>query len=134
MLLCKVMYCFGASEAVMRFDAFSQLGLGSCLVCNNLEGNFDIIKKHGGQQLFPHIFAVFRGTRGIMIMELFETSLSAGMPVSQDLLASILVQLETALGFLHQRCGLVHCDMKPANVLLNQMNFRAVLVNLVVHS
>lgn len=49
-------------------------------------------------------------------------------PLPPAIVLGIVAQLTTALAYLHQR-GVVHCDLKPGNIMLEHATPRAVLID-----
>jgi eukaryotic-like serine/threonine-protein kinase len=64
----------------------------------------------------PHICTVHDVGPGYFVMELLEGRPVAG-PLAPDSAAAIALQVATALEAAHAR-GVVHCDLKPANVVV----------------
>jgi serine/threonine-protein kinase len=83
----------------------------------------------------PHIVTMYESGPGWLAMELVPGGTVAGLPTVADRLAA-LAQIGDALDYIHQR-GIVHCDLKPSNILVSQdfSRLRAVLIDFgVAHS
>ncbi|MBX8690451.1 MULTISPECIES: serine/threonine-protein kinase [Mycobacteriaceae] len=97
-----------------------------------LRREFDL----AGQLDHPNIVTVYQAGPYWLTMELI-TGGTVGdlpvLPVARDRLTA-LAQVADALDFAHRR-GIVHCDVKPANILVDQPFSRAVLIDFgVAHS
>ena len=75
----------------------------------------------------PHIVTVYDHGRGWLTMELVEGGTANALPSNEDRLTT-LAQIADALDYIH-RCGIVHCDVKPTNILVSQNFSRAVLID-----
>ncbi|MGV0744916.1 serine/threonine-protein kinase [Mycolicibacterium sp. XJ870] len=81
----------------------------------------------------PNIVTVYDTGPGWLAMELIVGATAGALPTTSDRI-SALVQIAAALDHAHRR-GIVHCDVKPANVLVNEPFSRAVLIDFgVAHS
>jgi serine/threonine protein kinase len=65
----------------------------------------------------PHIIKVYECGPGWVAMELIEGGTVARLHGLTDRLAA-LTQIADTLDYAH-RCGIVHCDVKPANILVS---------------
>ena len=75
----------------------------------------------------PHVVTVYRQGRGWLTMELVEGGTASRLTTRTDQLRA-LAQIADALDYIHQR-GIVHCDVKPSNILVSQDFSRAVLID-----
>lgn len=81
----------------------------------------------------PNIVTVYDAGPAWLAMELIDGGRITGLPAMKDRLA-ILAQIADALDHAHRR-GIVHCDVKPANILVNRLFSRGVLIDFgVAHS
>ena len=62
-----------------------------------------------------------------LTMELVDGGTASAVAENEDRLAA-LAQIADALDYTH-RCGIVHCDVKPSNILVSQDFSRAVLID-----
>ncbi|CRZ18477.1 serine/threonine-protein kinase [Mycolicibacterium neworleansense] len=81
----------------------------------------------------PNIVTVYAAGPGWLTMEFLDGGTVSNLPgIPQRLTA--LAQIAAALDLAHRR-GIVHCDVKPANILVDQPFSRAVLIDFgVAHS
>ena len=77
----------------------------------------------------PHIVTVYESGPGWLAMELVGGGTVANLPSMANRLAA-LGQIADALDYTHQR-GIVHCDVKPSNILVSKdfSRFGAVLID-----
>jgi serine/threonine-protein kinase len=75
----------------------------------------------------PHIVTVYERGTGWLSMELVTGGGIAAVDTVTQRLAA-LEQIADALDYAHNR-GIVHCDVKPANILVRQDFFSAVLID-----
>ena len=77
----------------------------------------------------PHIVTMYEWGPGWLAMELVDGGTVAGLAGVADRLTA-LAQVADALDCAHQR-GIVHCDVKPSNILVSQdfSRFGAVLID-----
>jgi eukaryotic-like serine/threonine-protein kinase len=83
----------------------------------------------------PHIVTMYESGPGWLAMELVDGGTVAALPTKADRLEA-LVQIAEALDFAHHR-GIVHCDVKPCNILVSNdlPRIHAVLIDFgVAHS
>lgn len=81
----------------------------------------------------PNIVTVFAAGPGWLAMEFLDGGTVSKLPGTTQHLTA-LAQVAGALDFAHRR-GIVHCDVKPANILVDQPFSRAVLIDFgVAHS
>ena len=81
----------------------------------------------------PNIVRVYAAGPVWLAMELIEGGTVMTLPSTQQRLAA-LTQIAGALDHVHRR-GIVHCDVKPANILVDKPFRRAVLIDFgVAHS
>lgn len=81
----------------------------------------------------PHIVRMFAAGPGWLAMELLDGGTVSNLAGTAARLAA-LTQIAGALDYAH-RGGIVHCDVKPANILVDQPFSRAVLIDFgVAHS
>jgi serine/threonine-protein kinase len=91
----------------------------------------------------PHIVQLFERGRGALSYvgpvdylalnymageSLEDLVVAAGRPLAPSVMLGIVGQLTDALDYLHQR-GVVHCDIKPANVMIARGSPTAVLID-----
>lgn len=74
-----------------------------------------------------HVITVYQHGIGWLTMELVSGGTSTVLTKRKDQLAA-LAQIADALDYIHQR-GIVHCDVKPSNILVSQDFSRAVLID-----
>ncbi|MEH3140377.1 MAG: serine/threonine-protein kinase [Mycobacterium kyogaense] len=72
----------------------------------------------GRRLVHPHIATVFDHGPGWLAMELLAGGPATNLPTRPDRLAA-LGQIAGALDHVHEQ-GVVHCDVKPANMLLHE--------------
>lgn len=85
------------------------------------------------QLVHPNIVTVYAAGPGWLAMELLHGGTVNNLPGIPERLTA-LTQIAEALDFAHRR-GIVHCDVKPANILVDQPFSRAVLIDFgVAHS
>ena len=75
----------------------------------------------------PHVITVHQHGVGWLTMELVDGGTATVLTERKDQL-SALAQIADALDYIHQ-CGIVHCDVKPSNILVSQGLSRAVLID-----
>ncbi|KLI04989.1 protein kinase [Mycolicibacterium conceptionense] len=93
-----------------------------------LQREFDFAR----QLVHPNIVTVYAAGPGWLAMELLGNTVNNLSGIAERLTA--LTQIAGALDFAHRR-GIVHCDVKPANILVDEPFSRAVLVDFgVAHS
>jgi serine/threonine protein kinase len=81
----------------------------------------------------PNIVAVYESGPGWLTMELLDGGTVNNLPSTTERLTA-LIQIAGALDHAHRQ-GIVHCDVKPANILVDQPFSRAVLIDFgVAHS
>ena len=94
-----------------------------------LQREFDFAR----QLTHPNVIAVHAAGPGWLAMELLGGGTVNNLPGIPERLTA-LTQIAGALDHTH-RCGIVHCDVKPANILVDQPFSRAVLIDFgVAHS
>ncbi len=75
----------------------------------------------------PHVITVYQHGHGWFTMELVDGGTASVLTEQKDKLAA-LTQIANALDYIHH-CGIVHCDVKPSNILVSQDFSRAVLID-----
>lgn len=75
----------------------------------------------------PHIVTVYDNGLGWLTMEVLDGGTSSALPDTAARLTA-LAQIADALDYTH-RCGIVHCDVKPTNILVSKDFSRAVLID-----
>jgi serine/threonine-protein kinase len=75
----------------------------------------------------PHIVTVYDNGHGWLTMEVVDGGTSSALSTKEDRLTA-LAQIADALDYTH-RSGIVHCDVKPSNILVSQDFSRAVLID-----
>lgn len=75
----------------------------------------------------PHIVTVYDHGVGWLTMEVLDGGTSSALPNTETRL-NALTQIADALDYTH-RSGIVHCDVKPSNILMSQDFCRAVLTD-----
>ncbi len=75
----------------------------------------------------PHVITVHHRGLGWLTMELVDGGTATVLTERNDRLAA-LTQIADALDYAH-RYGIVHCDVKPTNILVSQDHSRAVLID-----
>jgi serine/threonine protein kinase len=75
----------------------------------------------------PNIITVYERGDGWLAMELVNGGTATALTKKTDQLAA-LAQIAAALDYTH-RSGIVHCDVKPSNILVSQDFNRAVLTD-----
>lgn len=94
-----------------------------------LQCEFDFAR----QLTHPNIVTVYAAGPGWLAMELLDGGTVNNLPGIAERLTA-LTQIAGALDHAHRR-GIVHCDVKPANILVDQPFSRAVLIDFgVAHS
>jgi serine/threonine-protein kinase len=74
-----------------------------------------------------HVVAVYQHGLGWLTMELIDGGTVTVLSKRKRQLAA-LAQIAGALDYIHRR-GIVHCDVKPSNILVSQDHSRAVLID-----
>jgi serine/threonine-protein kinase len=74
------------------------------------------------------VYFVMELVEGVSLAELLDTNHAAGQWLPVDAIAQIVLEIGDALDAMHA-IGLIHRDVKPANVLLDRERDRAVLVD-----
>ncbi len=74
------------------------------------------------------VYFVMELVEGEQLADLMQRADESGEPLPIEQVASIMTQVAGALGAMH-RAGAVHRDVKPANILLDRVRDRAVLVD-----
>lgn len=94
-----------------------------------LQREFDFAR----QLTHPNIVTVYAAGPGWLAMEFLDGGTVNNVPGTPERLTA-LTQIAGALDHAH-RLGIVHCDVKPANILVDQPFSRAVLIDFgVAHS
>jgi serine/threonine protein kinase len=75
----------------------------------------------------PHVVTVYENGVGWLTMEAIGGGTSSALP-NKDARLTALDQIADALDYTH-RFGIVHCDVKPSNILVSQDFSRAVLID-----
>lgn len=75
----------------------------------------------------PHVVTMYDLGPGWLAMELVDGGTVRALPELADRLTA-LEQIADALDYTHQH-GIVHCDVKPSNILVSQDFSRAVLID-----
>lgn len=75
----------------------------------------------------PHIVTVYERGAGWLTMELIAGGGIQRLPTIAERLTA-LSQIADALDYIHNR-AIVHCDVKPANILIGPHGLRAVLID-----
>ncbi len=75
----------------------------------------------------PNIVTVYGNGVGWLTMEVVDGGTSTALPTKEGRLTA-LAQIADALDYTH-RSGIVHCDVKPSNILVSQDFSRAVLID-----
>jgi serine/threonine-protein kinase len=75
----------------------------------------------------PNVITVFSHGHGWLTMELVEGG-TTNVLTSRKARLKALTQIAGALDYIHQQ-GIVHCDVKPTNILVSQDFSRAVLID-----
>jgi serine/threonine protein kinase len=75
----------------------------------------------------PHVVTVYQYGVRWFTMELVDGGTASALAEQDDQLAA-LAQIADALDYVH-RCGIVHGDVKPSNILISQDFSRAVLID-----
>lgn len=78
----------------------------------------------------PHIVTVYDNGIGWLTMEVIDGGTSSSLQGEQTrpTVLSVLTQIADALDYTHRR-GIVHCDVKPSNILVSRDFSRAVLID-----
>jgi serine/threonine protein kinase len=83
--------------------------------------------KFAHQLAHPHVVTVYQHGVGWLTMELVDGGTATVLSERNKQLAA-LAQIAEALDYIHQR-GIVHCDVKPSNILVSRDFSRAVLID-----
>ncbi|GFG55608.1 serine/threonine protein kinase [Mycolicibacterium agri] len=75
----------------------------------------------------PHVITVYEHGPGWLTMELIDGGTSSALPGVTEKL-TVLAQVADALDHIHHQ-GIVHCDVKPSNILATKDFSRAVLTD-----
>lgn len=75
----------------------------------------------------PNVVTVYGNGVGWLTMEVIDGGTSSALPDKQTRLIA-LAQIADALDYTH-RYGIIHCDVKPSNILVSQDFSRAVLID-----
>ena len=79
--------------------------------CARLQREFDFAQRFD----HPHVVSVYRRGNGWLTMQLVDGGTAKGLEELDDRL-TVMSQIADALDYVHS-CGIVHCDVKPSNVL-----------------
>ena len=93
--------------------------------CARLQRGFDLARRLN----HPHVVSVFRRGKGWLSMQLVDGGTASDLQRLDDRLTAV-EQIADALDYAHS-CGIVHCDVKPTNVLVYKdfSNAGAVLID-----
>ncbi|MBI4508225.1 MAG: diguanylate cyclase [Deltaproteobacteria bacterium] len=88
----------------------------------------NLVQVHAFGTQGDDVYFVMELVEGEALSEILARADEAGEPLPVDLVGAIVLQVAGALDAMH-RAGAVHRDVKPANILLDRVRDRAVLVD-----